>query len=215
MNGCTVAQSVPQANNRERWNRTGAEIADMLGVSAETISNYVNQGAPKIAHDEYDERAFIPWVIALHKSRDTASLAGEQARLTKNKADLAEIELAEKRNEVVPVSYVRQEWDRVSGIIRAKALTLSSKTDRIVGQPTMRESQKVLDDAIWNILDELSRARVVSAAESTTPSEVDGQPVGRHKADAQLRVKRRPRTVGNRKRRVPARHHGRGKRPAK
>lgn len=180
---------------RERWNRTGEEIAELLGVTVMTVSNYVKDGAPKIAHNQYDERLFVPWVIEQYKKRDTATLAEEQARLTKNKADLAELELAEKRGEVVKKAAVDASWERTASVIRARFLELPAITQDIVAAPSLPESQKVLEDAVWNILAELSGGTAPLAPVSDPAAEVDGEPVGRPEPRPLARVKRRARKV--------------------
>jgi hypothetical protein len=167
----------------------------MFGVSAETVSRWVENGAPKIAHNRYDERLFVPWVIDMHKKRDTATLAEEQTRLTRHKADLAEIELAEKRAEVIPIATVRTVWDRVSTVIRSKFLTLSTITPEVVAAPTIHESQKVIEDAVWNILSELSSVRFVPSVEPDPAPTVDGEPMGRPAQNTKRRIKRGTRKV--------------------
>lgn len=186
-----------KTTERERWNRTGAEIAAMFGVSAEAISNWVEAGAPKIAHNQYDERLFVPWVIEQHKSRDKATLAEEQARLTKHKADIAEMESAEKRGELVPRDVVREEWSMKMSVIRSGMLTVSASTPQIVAQPTVQESRKVLDDAIRHVLTELSEYRSPANGGPGTAAPAHHEPMGRRKPRSVARVKRRARKVGN------------------
>ncbi len=184
-----------KTDNRERWNRTGAEIAAMFGVSAEAISNWVQAGAPKIAHNQYDERVFVPWVIDQYRSRDKATLAEEQTRLTKHKADIAEMEAAEKRGELVKTDSVREWWQRVSSVIRSRFLSLPSITPQVLAAPTVQESQKVVEDAVWNILNELSTSEPVPAVVPVAAAPPDGERVGRPKARAVRRVKRRARKM--------------------
>lgn len=180
---------------RDRWNRTSGEIAAILGVSEDTVHNYVKAGAPKLAHNQYDERLFIPWVIEQYKKRDTATLAEEQARLTKNKADLAELELAEKRGEVVRRADVSQKWERTASIIRARFLALPAITQDVVSAPTLPESQKVIEDAVWNILAELSGGGPIPDASPDTAPTHDRKPVGGRKPRVKPRVKRGTRKV--------------------
>jgi terminase small subunit / prophage DNA-packing protein len=181
-----------KTQERPRWNRTCPEIAELLGVSEDTVHNYVKQGAPKIAHNEYDERAFVPWVIALHKKRDTESLAEAQARLTNHKADLAELELQEKRGEVVTITRIRDEYQRVVSAVRSRLLTVPAvAAARVVSVQTEQEVQRILDEHIHAALAELGSPSFIptqSMAPTPTP---DREPVGRRKPRVESRGKRR------------------------
>lgn len=177
---------------RERWNRTSGEIAAMLGVSEDTVQNYANQGAPKIGHNQYDERAFIPWVIALHKKRDTETLAEAQARLTNHKADLAELELQLKRGEAVPRAAVREEYQRVVSAVRGRLLALPAvAASRVVAVQSEQEAQKILDDAIHAALAELGSAAFILSDAVAPAAPVDSKPMGGRKPRVKPRGKRR------------------------
>lgn len=170
----------------------------MLGVSEDTIHNYVKSGAPKIGHNQYDERLFVPWVIEQHKKRDTATLAEEQARLTKNKADLAELELAQKRGLLVSQDSVNDEYGRVVSAARSRMLSMSSKLAPVVIACTSPiDAQMAIDGAVREVLHELGTADFAKAQPVASTPEPDNEPMGGRKPRPVARGKRRAGAVGD------------------
>jgi phage terminase Nu1 subunit (DNA packaging protein) len=81
-------------------------IADMFGVSRETIDNWQQQGMPVAARggpgvpSEYESETCINWLI----DREVRKVQSErpQDRLARVQADKIEMENAEKRGQLIP-----------------------------------------------------------------------------------------------------------------
>lgn len=91
------------------------EVAEILGVSERTLSDWQADGMPVVERgargeeNAYDIREIMEW----HTARALRKVAPEtqRDRLTRLQADLAELNLAEKNKALVPAAEVRPLWE--------------------------------------------------------------------------------------------------------
>jgi phage terminase Nu1 subunit (DNA packaging protein) len=114
------------------------QLASEFGCTERQVQLLVKEGMPKAGHGKYDLERCKTWYIHYLKAkiatRATPDEAGEklsfeveQARLTKFKADFAEIELAEKRTELLPVATFESEMARMITQARQQLLQLPGR----------------------------------------------------------------------------------------
>lgn len=108
------------------------EMAEILDVSAKSVSLWQRDGLPIALETEngvenqYDTGAVIRWYVA----REVAKGANEteKDRLNRLQGDKIELEIAEKRRELIPASEIEPAW---AGMILAAREALLSIPDRI------------------------------------------------------------------------------------
>jgi hypothetical protein len=132
-----------------------AEAVAFLGLNERTFHRLVEEGViPKAGNGEY---VLGDITEAYWKSRfDTEGLEAEQTRLTKAKADLAELDLAEQRGEVHRASAVMRVW--ADNVMNAKTRILSIPTKlapELAGKE-LQEIQTKLKTEISEALNELA-----------------------------------------------------------
>jgi hypothetical protein len=132
-----------------------AEAIAFLDLNERTFHRLVAEGAiPKAGNGEYILGAITE---AYWKARlGTEGLEAEQTRLTKAKADLAELELAEQRGEIHRAPAVMRVW--ADNVMNAKTRLLAIPTKHapdLVGR-SLQEIQAKLKAAISEALEELS-----------------------------------------------------------
>lgn len=107
-------------------------IADLFGVSRETIDNWQKEGMPVAARggpgipNQYDASRCVAWRIKseLEKIKDT----NPQARLASVRADTLELDIAAMRQTLIPIAKVQplfaaflelavDKWDSRKGIL--------------------------------------------------------------------------------------------------
>ena len=133
------------------------ELASLLGVSLSTLKDYYRLGMPgAIAKNKYPVRASIDWLInhqlqqALKSSKP--QLMTEQdakARKLSAEAQLAELELAAARGEVVNVSDATKELERYLSVVRASLLSFPARfAPYAVMIPDEKAARLLLDEHI-------------------------------------------------------------------
>lgn len=116
---------------------TVEQLAAEFNRDKRTVQLLVKEGMPRAGHGEYDLERCKSWYIAYlqAKIQSRASEAGavlnpekfdgelEQARLTRAKATLTEIELSEKQGKVIPIEMMERAVTAV--ITQARQLLLA------------------------------------------------------------------------------------------
>jgi phage terminase Nu1 subunit (DNA packaging protein) len=93
--------------------------------------------------------------------REGIDPATEQARLHQARRELAELELAEKRRELLPADQVETTWTRFASTVRAKLLAVPAKTaEELAAATEARECHAVVEAAIHEALEALADTRV-------------------------------------------------------
>ena len=92
-------------------------------------------------------QAYLRHKVAKTKAGDgtVQSLVAERSRLTKIKADGAELEARKLAGELVPAADIEAAWLAVAGTVRTRLLLIPAKTaPRIVALKTAAEAQALL-----------------------------------------------------------------------
>lgn len=148
-----------------RVNRAG--LADILGVSVNTIVNYLKEGLPveEAPQDrgtrEYtiDTAKAIKWLIG-HKSgkrNESGDFASAKARNEAASAELKEYELAERRKEMVSVDDVAAEVSETFHLIRSRLRSMPARLGQVlsvVSEP--QEIERITRIEVDGALSELS-----------------------------------------------------------
>jgi phage terminase Nu1 subunit (DNA packaging protein) len=136
---------------REKW--TISRLNFETGIDRRTLKNVLSTVKP-VASDKqsvfYHLRDFVRAYRA-HVSpadEDGGDLVREQARLTKIKADIAVVERARVRNEVIDTEMVFRVWENIAVAIRRTVLTsgLSDKEkDHILNELKSFDANSLLE----------------------------------------------------------------------
>ncbi len=136
------------------------ELAEIFGKSDVTIWEWQKDGLPMIAQggsglaNQYDTEACIAWYLA----REVAKVSKETSkdRLTRVQADLAELELAERKNVLVPVDQVEPVWQQR---VFTAAAFLFGQPSRLAGMlegtPGIEAKRALLKKEFTEFLDRL------------------------------------------------------------
>lgn len=152
---------------------------------------------------------YLPDVIKWRLNRDTKEaldLNVERARLAKAQADRTEFDLKISRGEYVNKDEAGGLLETVVMAIRAKLLSLPTKTAPLVtGVKKLPEARDILDGATHEILAELSGLDIAGTAINRktkavrTSAKANGKPVGGRKQKVKPGIKRGAGAMANRK----------------
>lgn len=216
------------ARKSARASATTGQVADALGVSERYVRQLAERGViPRrgrggwdleACREKYQEhtravaagraRAGEPLPTGAPGASGQQSLAYEQARLAKEKADAQAMANAEARRELVRVEAVREAVVAAWARVRARLLAIPSKgAPVLVGIETVPAMQAALTDLMRDALDELASTRSLPVGLGSVhdpadlvggleaPAEAHGQRVGRSRAVSKPRGKRRARAM--------------------
>ncbi len=162
-------------------------IAEELHLTSRHVQRLVQVGMPRNSRGKYDLYRCVLW-YALHVQesmrRREFSQNKEAQRLTKVKADLGELELAEKRGQLIPVSIYRELVTTLCTSIRQRFLILPSRiAPQLEGENRITIKAK-LDQAVRGTLMALSVAETERGdrdTQSRSPARAGGRPPAQRK----------------------------------
>lgn len=132
-----------------------SKLAQMFGLDRATMAKRL-QGLEPVSESNAGKLFRLGDVVRKLTEQRPAETEDAKNRKTQADAELAELKLAERRGEVVPISIVRDELHTIiKGIYQRCVVTFpQSVADKIVGL-SAGEAQKILRDEIAIIFDEL------------------------------------------------------------
>jgi phage terminase Nu1 subunit (DNA packaging protein) len=130
-------------------------LADLFGVTVKTIAEWQEQGMPIAVRgkpgvaSEYDSKACIEWRV----QHELEKVKGESPkdRLDRLRGDREELELAEKRGQLVPADQVEPMWD---GMVAAARSFLRSEVNRLAQLLEQTSGVEAKRDLIAETFDE-------------------------------------------------------------
>lgn len=138
------------------------QLADLCGVTRPAIDLWVSEGMPVAEGDgkrgsSFDSGAVVDWLRNRERIKGgDRDLTVERARLTSAQADSEELKLGELRSELVRVAEAGRAWDDCVLRIRSRILALPGRAAQFVGLTSPVQAQRLLKDAVHEILVELS-----------------------------------------------------------
>lgn len=199
-----------------------SELAELSGYSSQRLDQLAAEGVlVRKGHGVYDAWPSLVGLILHLKSKRTnqwdpvnpegAEVEGgggyeyHRARLTAAKADVAEINAMNLRNESHDAGAVAKVWGDMLMNCKTKLLALpTAMAGQVHGEESLEKVKDLLEEAVIQALNELSEydpaivtdTYVSSHRESVeAAAEVDDQPMGGQPPKAVKRGKRRARTV--------------------
>ena len=129
-----------------------ATLGLVLGISRSRVVNLAADGVlPRAGRGLFDlpgcVQSYVKHRVSLAKAGDgtALSLVAERSRLTKIKADNAELEIRKLAGELVPAADIEAAWLAVASIVRSRLLLIPSKTAaRVVALKTPGDAQALL-----------------------------------------------------------------------
>lgn len=140
---------------------TVGELAKLLDLTPQRVRQLVNEGVlPKASRGSYAMRACVNAYINFLRDK-TVTASGsqhdyrtEKARLTKAQAEIAEIELAQKRGELASISDFEKATEAVMRTIRTNMMNIPQRAvTRLLGETDETTFKDVLQDEIRQALE--------------------------------------------------------------
>jgi hypothetical protein len=158
---------------------TKTELASVLGVTRPRVYHLIKMGLPVRADGKLDRDKSIAWIasnIRPHEKPETGEERFSDARRRKEiaLANLREHELSVKRGTVVLVADVERAWCGIMSVVRQQLLGLPSRCAALVAGANAAAAHGVLEDAVREILTELSQTSVAAVESAANAANLDG-----------------------------------------
>lgn len=156
-----------------------AKLAEFTGKSLPTIDSWVRQGCPVVKRGgrgkewEFDTAAVNDWRVEQKEMEAAAANAGgeaDEAELKRRKLAaetmLAELELAQAKKAVAPISQVERMVANAFAQVRASVRNIPERTvAQLIGETDERRFKNVLLEEIDQTLEALSTGNLAEALE--------------------------------------------------
>mgnify|MGYP003154446415 CR=1 FL=1 len=138
-------------------------IASLLDISERRVTQLVNEGIiPKTDRGRYElfpvVQGYIKFLRERKLGRAVVSLDEARQRKLAAEAEMAEIELAKARADVVRVGDVAKQWETILGDVRTRFLALPTKLAPLVAVEDQQKTvEELIEDGINNALGQLAK----------------------------------------------------------
>lgn len=143
---------------------TGAQLAGILKLTERRIRDYAKEGiVTKTGRGRYHFLKSLNGYLTYVQIREIEANAppdyqAERTRLVRAQAEGAELKNAQMRRDLLPSEDVLLVWDMQHANIRRTALSIPAKlANRVATEANPHQCQKLINDAICDALDDLSR----------------------------------------------------------
>lgn len=134
----------------------------ILGRDHKTVLKWQKEGMPFIPAsgrgkaNTYDTEAVIDWLIAKEKDKDGA-FTRAKLRLIEAQAEMAELDVLEKKELLIPLDKMQHLWAGVLASCRARILSIPSRLAPVIAtHRDPKKIEKVLKEACDEALTDLA-----------------------------------------------------------
>lgn len=162
-------------------------IANLLEISARQVQSLAKRGIiPKSDNGRYALVPAVQGYLRFLRSRaingDVASAGGDgdyKARLTRARAEIAEMEAERVRGSLVAVDDVTRVWGEAATNLRARMLALPHKVAPMIAVETdITTCHQVIETEVHGVLSELANVVVRSSGPVSDAASEDAEDVG-------------------------------------
>lgn len=156
-----------------------AQAADLAGIGVRRLNQLAHEDDPPVRSSDgtYPPKEFGDWLrrrqlesLGVAQDGTVYDYDAERARLTHHQANIAALDEAKRRGELIPADDVAREWADMVGRCRSKLLALPARlSTHAMTCATVRECEDFARGEVHAALDEL-------AAEVAGPDDAEDDP---------------------------------------
>lgn len=135
----------------------GTQLSQLFDCTTAYISQLVTAGMPKEPDGSYDINKVVPWYVNQLKGAKKTNEAQARARKLEAEAQLKELELRERSENLINVEDAVLEVGEIFSAIRSQMVALPSKVaPQLITCQTAGEAEGMLQKYVYQTLEELS-----------------------------------------------------------
>jgi phage terminase Nu1 subunit (DNA packaging protein) len=151
------------------------KVSELVQLSGRRVQQLVNEGyIPKPRKAKYHLVGVVRGVIRYWRDRAQGGggesgekYAHHRARLLQARANIAEMEEAKLRAELIPAGEIQPAWEAMALHVRNHLLAVPTKVTAHVPQSVRAQVFQLLTDAIHQALTELSETEIIAVPPKT------------------------------------------------
>lgn len=151
---------MPKSTSCEVFNKdfTREEVAELLGITPRRVNQLTNENIiPLRKRGCYDLRTAVAGYCKFLKERNDAAEAKAKTRMHEAKADLAEMDAAKRKGELVDVVEVKKEWGDILKNIQSHVLNIGPKVAPLIeGMDDPRKISQIIVNECREFLTDLA-----------------------------------------------------------
>lgn len=134
------------------------DLAEIIGVSERALTDWQREGLPVVYSGErgesnqYDTEQVIAWMIARELAK--VQVESQKDRLSRLQGDKVELEIAEKRGQLVPVEHIEPAWN---AMVTSARSFLRSQPDRLAHLLEVTDGVDAKRDLLMEAFDDALR----------------------------------------------------------
>jgi phage terminase Nu1 subunit (DNA packaging protein) len=140
-------------------------IAKLLDLSERRVQQLSREGViPKAERGQYDLIGSVRGYVHYLRDQAVKAQAGapdymaERARFIRARADLSEMEAAQKRRSLIAADQIEAAWIAILALLRTRLLSLPDRlAPQAFDQPTVGDTRNLIRAAIREVLDDLAQ----------------------------------------------------------
>lgn len=133
------------------------EICEIFDISRDTLSVWAKKGAPKLGRGKWDIRALIKWRYADKSDSPEARKTRADASFREIKVRKEEIALDMLEGKLIEREEVDRQWAAVGIMIKNNLLLWVRSLAPHLAHLDVRNVEAKLNEAVYDLLDQLSR----------------------------------------------------------
>ena len=134
-----------------------AKTAALFGVGLSTVDRWIRNGCPHSKNGrflELDSAKVFEWV--LYDMGQKLDINQERAALAQKQRQKIELDMAERKRELIPADEILKTWARKITSARARLLSLPSKAaPHLAATNDQAEAEQIINDYVMEALHEL------------------------------------------------------------
>jgi phage terminase Nu1 subunit (DNA packaging protein) len=136
------------------------QTAALTGISIQRLAALMRDGAgpPQDVDGQFPVPTFRDWLVERFRDEFGPDDETQEGRLTRARAEKAELEVQEMRGELVRIVDVTASWEALCAAMRARLLVLAPTVAPLVVSKPLAETQAVIQQHVYEALLELAGA---------------------------------------------------------
>ena len=169
------------------------ELAELLGVHTNSITNFIERGMPHSAYKRYNASECMQWYIAEKVGSNSRDLQEARKRLADAQERKVSLELAQMRGDLMDTDDVMQSHMLMATTFSSQLRSLGQRVAGILQNKSPSEIRQIVDDECRIILEATCHCVGIDPGEASGGGDPDasapanGRRVGRPKSDTTAR----------------------------
>tara|TARA_R110002096_G_scaffold392723_1_gene587716 strand:- start:287 stop:799 length:513 start_codon:yes stop_codon:yes gene_type:complete len=132
----------------DKWTVGTNELCEILNVTRRRITDYVNEGMPKVARGKFDLPSVIRWKISRAENVAKAQIRqnSDKQQLTETNVEIRKIELAQLRGDLIDSKFVSPFINELGSLVSTQFDSIGQRCcNELIGLESADQIQEIIN----------------------------------------------------------------------